>query len=214
VSADAPPTGSRGNYDSLVPWARQLFREGKSVDEVIRVIYGVRLPAEFFVFDRAVPSRLPLPVLHTYHPWELLKLADPAASVRGPDRWARRQEEHAFAHNPSFLPLMQLGASEATHGGYTIGYDVEELRRGKSTIFGHRGDIPAGGPRLEMLGTSLLAVLHDWMSDHHRQMKAQYESPRNFGAGSLDPEDVEEIAGFVRGIVALEKETAILEIGA
>jgi hypothetical protein len=213
VAQDESRPESRGNFDSLVPWARRLFAEGKSVGEVMRAIYGVDLPAEVYVLDRAYPKRLWLPLDQTFHPWELFVLAEPGREVRGEDPWAREQEENAFAQNPNFLPLLRTGESDAEYGYYVLGYDIEELRNGKTTILGHQGDIPATGAEFEVIGTSLLDVLHTWMSDHLRMIKHQFESPMNRGAGSLEKKDVDEVVGMLRGIEELQKEAASLARG-
>lgn len=209
---DSTRFGSRGDFDSLVPWTRRLLAEGKSIGDVMRAIYGVDLPAEVYVFDRAYPRRLWLPVDQTFHPWELLALGGPTGDVRGEDPWAREQEEHAFAQHPSFLPLLRTGESDAEYGGYVLGYDLEELRSGRRTILGHRGDIPGAGAKLEVIGASLLDVLHAWMSDHLRMIEQQYESPVNRGAGSLERRDVDEVAGMLRGIEELQREAATYDV--
>ncbi|MEM1010549.1 MAG: hypothetical protein AAGJ35_16260, partial [Myxococcota bacterium] len=74
---------------------------------------------------------------------------------------------------------------------------------------GHEGDdIPEEGARFEVMGSSLLEVLHEWMLDHHRMIQAQYNSPRNRGCGSLDEQDVEDAAEQLRLVEAMQAELA------
>lgn len=210
---EAPQLESRSNFDSLVPWARRLLADGKSTGEVMRAIYGVNLPTEVHALDRAYARGLKLPLYRTFHPWELLALAEPPHTEREPAPWEREQEEHAYAQNPQFLPLLSLQAADAVYDDYVLGYDLDELRKGKTVVLGHRGDIPPEGAELEVIGTSLLGVMHEWMSDHLRMVKHQYESPMNRGFGALEKKDVDHVAGMLKAIEQLQQEAAKLEPG-
>lgn len=207
MSDTAPLGASRADFDSLVPWARRLFAEGKSTGSVMRAIYGTELPPELYLFDRAYPHQLPLPALPMFHPWQLLALADPAATVRSPDPWAREQEERAFALDRDFVPLLKLGEPFARHGGHVIGYHLAELRKGRTTILGHAGDLPQGtDTALAKLGPSLLDVLHEWLSDHLGSVP-----PPSADADAPAPLGVDRVAELLRGIETLQQELAILE---
>jgi hypothetical protein len=207
VTAAAP--GSRAEIDSLLPWARQLYAAGASAGEVMRAIYGVDLPAEVQVLARAHDAGVRLPVDRMLHPWQLLVAADPARQPRTSDPWARRQEEHAFAQHPDFLPLMQLSApADAEHDRYVIGYDLAALRRGERRVLGHDGDIPASGAVLEPLGDSLLEVMHAWLSDNLRIQREQLADPKNIGFGSIEQSDVDDAVRMVEQIEALQREAA------
>jgi hypothetical protein len=208
VADEVPRTGTRGDFDSLMPWAQRLLAEGKSIGEVMRAIYGVDLPTELYAIDRAYARGLRLPLYQTYHPWELFELSNPSSERRDPAPWEREQEEHAYAQNPSFLPLLSLQVADAVYDDYVLGYDLDELREGKTVVLGHQGDIPATGARFEVIGTSLLGVMHEWMSDHLRMVRYQYESPMNRGAGSLERKDVDYVAGMLRAIEQLQQEAA------
>jgi len=206
VSDAVPPGASRADFDSLIPWARRLLAAGKSTGAVMRAIYGTDMPPELYVLDRVYPHQLPLPVEPMFHPWQLLALADPAATVREPDPWAREQEERAFALDPDFVPLLKLGEPSARHGGQVIGYHLAELRKGRTTILGHAGDLPPGtDTALDKLGPSLLDVLHEWLSDHLGSAPAPSEP------GVLSALGVERVAELLRGIEVLQQEVAILE---
>jgi hypothetical protein len=203
------PSGSRADFDSLIPLARQLLGQGETMGDVMRAIYGVDLPAEVHVFERAHAAGLRLPLDRTVHPWQILALASPSRQARTDDEWAREQEEHAYAQHPDFVPLMRLYASgDAVHDDHVIGYDLAALRQGVVRVLGHDGDIPDSGARLVELGSSLLDVLHEWMSDHVRMLKVQLASPRNFGAGSLDRRDLDEAVGHLHQIEALQGQAA------
>jgi len=201
----------RADYESLTPWARQLYQEGKSTADVMRELYGVDLPAEAYAFDRACAGGLDLPLLRLMHPWELLAAApeDAAADLSDVDEdWSSGQETNALARWPQFLPLMQLRADDATHGGHVIGYDLDELAAGKATIWGFPGEVPEARRELAVLGPSLLAVLHAWLADHHRMLEVQRSSPANRGFGSLTNEDVEQAADQLYAIEVLQREVA------
>jgi hypothetical protein len=212
MSNEVPQIESRGNFDALIPWARRLLAEGKSTGEVMRAIYGVDLPAEVYAIDRAYARGLKLPLYQTYHPWELFTLADPSHEARRPAAWEREQEEHAYAQQPSFLPLLSLQAGDTTYDDHVLGYDLEELRKGNTVVVGHVGDIPVEGAKFEVLGTSLLDLMYDWMSEHLEMVTHQLKSPTNRGAGSLEQKDVDRVAGMLSEIEALRKEAAILQV--
>jgi hypothetical protein len=194
---------SREDFDDVTAWGERLRAEGKSPADVMRAIYGVDLPAEAYALDRALVGGLALPLVVTVHPWAFIDDA-----VRDTDEdWSRGVEEQAFEDWPRFLPLMQLAAEDAVHGDHVIGYDLDELRAGERTIYGFvESDPPIDGVPA-VLGTSLLAVLHEWMTDHHRMLEHQYRSPANRGFGSISSSDVEAAAAHVRAIEALRDQS-------
>ena len=181
--------GSRADVDSLIPWARRLYATGATSGDVMRAVYGVDLPAEAYAFHRVIPGGRALPVELLDHPWDLLTVADPAQPPPRPHRWSREQETYAFTQNPDVLPLMQLAGGVTTDGvldDHIIGYDVASVRAGGTAIVGHEGELRPTGSRFEPLGDSLVDVLHEWMSEHLAMVTAQFESPSNFGFGSLE----------------------------
>jgi hypothetical protein len=206
VSKETSETGARERFDSLVPWARRLYAEGKSSGDVMRAIYEVDLPAEAYAFWRAFDGgQLDLPVDRMLHPWELIAVENPSqTNEAGP--WDREQEERAFAQVPRFLPLMKLAADEPLYDDYIIGYDVDELRAGRTTIFGHHDDFPESGAMLDRLGDSLLGVLHEWMADHLRMLTEQFKAPSNRGFGSISQDDLDEVIEKVHAIEAVQRE--------
>ncbi len=195
---------SREDSDSVTEWGQRLRAEGKSTTEVMQAIYGVDLPAEAYALDRALIAGLDLPLVVTVHPWGLID-----DSERDTDEdWSRDLEDHAFAQWPRFLPLLQLAAEDAIHGNHVIGYDLDELRAGKLTIFGYDEAHPPEDGALAIEGPSLLAVLHEWMADHHRMLDHQFRSPANRGFGSISNVDVEEATAQLHAIEALQREVA------
>lgn len=195
---------SREDSDSVTKWGQRLRDEGKSTTEVMQAIYGVDLPAEAYALDRALVAGLDLPLVVTVHPWGLID-----DSERDTDEdWSRDLEGRAFAQWPRFLPLLQLAAEDAVHGNHVIGYDLDELRAGKLTIFGYDEAHPPEDGALAIEGPSLLAVLHEWVADHHRMLDHQFRSPVNRGFGSISNVDVEEAAAQLRAIETLRREVA------
>jgi hypothetical protein len=199
------PENLRADFDALVPFARRLYAEGKTANDVMRAVYGVDLPAEAYAFWKAFSSgKLELPLDWMHHPWELISAADPAYQD-DPGRWQRKQQALALSQVPRFLPLMKLADDDAIHDDYIIGYDLDELRAGRTTIFGHLDDFPESGVKLVRLGDSLLGVLHEWMADHRRRLDAKLKSPANRGFGSIEDSDVEKVDEKLRHIEVLQK---------
>ena len=198
--------GSRADVDSLTPWAKRLYAGGATSGDVMRALYGVDLPAEAYAFHRNIRGGQQLPVEMLDHPWDLLSLADPAQPAGKPHRWSREQEAYAYSQYPDVLPLMQLGAGATTDGvldDHIIGYDLASLRAGGTAIVGHEGELRPTGARFEPLGDSLVDVLQEWMSEHLAMVTSQYESPANFGFGSLESADVAKVAKMLSLIQGL-----------
>ncbi|MFD4143105.1 MULTISPECIES: hypothetical protein [unclassified Streptomyces] len=206
MTETAPAAGSRADFDSLIPWARHLFAHGAGPADVMRAIYGVGLPQEFYVLAQAEAAGLgdELPYHPMVHPWQLLVVADPAATPYTGDRWARRQEERAFAQYPDFLPVLQLAAiTEPRYNRYIVGYDLAALRAGTVLVLGHRGDFPQTGAELRPVGDSLLGMIHVIAVDDLEIRRAQLEDPRNFGFGSIGDEQVDEAVEQLQRVAAL-----------
>ena len=198
--------GSRADVDSLIPWAKRLYAGGATSGDVMRAVYGLDLPAEAYAFHRDIPGGRLLPVELLDHPWDLLSLADPAQPAYKPHRWSREQEAYAYSQYPDVLPLMQLGGGVTTDGvldDHIIGYDLASLRAGGTAIVGHEGELRSTAARFEPLGDSLVDVLQDWMSEHLEMVTSQYESPANFGFGSLERADVAKVAAMLSLIEGL-----------
>lgn len=111
TAGSAEAAGSRADFDSLIPWARRLYADGAGPTDVIRAIYGVDLPTEFYALARAEVIGPEPPYGPMVHPWQLLVAADPAATPYTGDIWARRQERQ-----PAELRL-RLDRRRAGRGG-------------------------------------------------------------------------------------------------
>jgi hypothetical protein len=192
------------DFDGVTAWGERLRDEGKSTVEIMQEIYGVDLPAEVYALDRALVGGLDLPLVVTVHPWSFI---DDAARDTDED-WSRDVEDNALIEWPRFLPLLQLAAEDATHGNHVIGYDLDALAAGQQTIIGYDDNHPPQDGPLATLGPSLLAVLHEWIADHHRMLDEQYRSPANRGLGSISDRDVKEAAAQLRAVEALQREVA------
>ncbi len=202
------PSSLRAQPERLSTWAEEAYQQGKSTSEVMAAVYGADLPLEAYVFYRSRPRNPELPVEFLYMPWRLIDLTSPKHEDEEPSPWAAEQEIHSLAQNPDFLPLMKLEAYEARHDGWIIGYSLHELAQGKTTILGHDEDVPASGAAFERVGDSLLAVLHEWATDHLRMTEERFKSPANRGAGSLGPEDVERAANILKSVEKIQRKLA------
>lgn len=67
---------SRADYASMVRAAIALYGEGRTPREVLRELYGVGFPEEFFLLAQADPYTLDLSVDLTWQPWELATSPD------------------------------------------------------------------------------------------------------------------------------------------
>lgn len=201
----ATPRETRGDVARLSAWTLEAYQQGASVHDVVTAAFGTDLPREAYVFYKSRPRDPELPVELLFLPWRLLELAKPKHGDDEPTPWQAEQEANALAQDPDFLPLMKLEAYEARHDGWIIGYSLSALRQGKTTILGHDEDIPRSGGTFQVIGESLLAVLHEWAVDHLRMTEARLNSPANRGAGSLGPEDVERAADTLGAIEQLQR---------
>src|SRR5262245_1479684 len=115
IMVEPHPEDLRADFDSLVPLARQLYAEGKTVGDVMRAVYGADLPAEAYAFWRAFfggKAKVKPTLEYMHHPWELISVASPIHQS-DPVPWQREQEERAFSQVPRFLPLMWLVEDDA-----------------------------------------------------------------------------------------------------
>src|SRR4051812_22992980 len=130
-------TPSRADPRTLVPAARAFYENGWTRSKVLTAIYGVDLPREAMLFLRDfVNDTKPLQASWNIHPWELmipLELGGPSLEI-GPIECA--EEMRAYAAAPHVLVLGTTGYNDAPHGASLIGYDLDELRNGRSTVVG------------------------------------------------------------------------------
>ena len=173
---------TRSNPREITERAHRAYNEGKPSREVLTEIYEVDLPLEAYVFQRSYPRDHDFLVDRYFHPWALIEMASTHIASRPCpliDEHLARLELDALEANPDFLPLMSLQAGDTNYDGYVIGYSLEELRRGNSAIFGHHEKGSARIAELRRFGDSLLAVLHQWMTDYCRMEKGKRADPAN-----------------------------------
>lgn len=198
------PSSLRAQPERLSSWAEEAYQQGWSTSEVMTAVYGADLPLEAYAFYRSRPRNPELPIELLDMPWRLLDLASSKHNDEEASPWQTEQEANALAQDPDFLPLMKLEAYEARLDGWIIDYSLRELSQGKATVLGHNEDIPESGAAFERIGESLLAVLHEWATDHLRIIEERFKSPSNRGAGSLGPEDVERAANIFTAIEKIQ----------
>jgi len=79
---------------------------------------------------------------------------------------ARARALYARGHSRAEVIRAVLGAD-------FIGYDLQELRAGRSTAIGFHEEVPPPGTECEVLGPSLLHVLGEMVADNLRIQRAQ-----------------------------------------
>jgi hypothetical protein len=171
----ASPSTLRTSPEQLWEWAKNAHEQGSSTSDLLIAIYGADLPLEAHIFFRSWPRDNDLPIDRFFHPWAVLALGTSRAADLELDEHYEAMESQEVASNPDFIPLMSLQAGETDYDGHIIGYSLSHLRNGDFSIFGHAED----ATHLKLLGSSLLQVLHAWMSEHHRMEKSQFEAPEN-----------------------------------
>jgi len=202
----------RGQPELLKPWAQDAYREGKTFHDVIVAIYGVDLPLEAYVFHRSRPRELEFPVDRFFHPWELIEMAGPRYKGDSIGERYAEQETKELERNPDFLPLMLLVAGETELDGYVIGYSLEQLAQGKTTILGHSDGIAEADKRSVVLGDSLLSVLQQWMTRFHEMELADYQHPANRRRGSDN--HVENATQWLKDLEQLRRKVAEQQLAA
>lgn len=169
----------RADPTALAPLARSLYAAGRTRRDVLETIYGVDLPREAVAFHEARRlQKVDVSALFLTHPWALL--ATPSEDLRV-SNLSRDIEPAALRLAPSMIPLLVTGYPGADLGGHLIGYDIDELRAGRTTIVGSRWPGDAHGRVLPVreLGPSLLAVLHACVDDYCDRLEEWIEDPRS-----------------------------------
>lgn len=201
------PKANRGDSATLVPAAQQLYAAGKTRSEVLEAIYGVDLPREAVLFHREfVLGKRPIEFEFLTHPWELMISPEHGGPRATPDPITRENEAKAFAQAPNVLLLGATGYADARHGDSLLGYDLDELRAGRSTIVGlpDERDVPDDAAEFVVFGSSLLDVFHECLTDYHRLMKHWL----GHGRFSYTRSDLAEVEDQLDIIEALKTEVA------
>lgn len=199
-------TPSRGAPQSLIPWARRLYEQGKAREQVVREIYGVDFPAEVYLLRDTDGPDLPLDWLN--QAWWIMTPLEQG----GPKVVVSPNEDqyliNAYAQAPHVALLMVLWEDDAIHGDSIIGYDLDELRAGRSTVVGllDQTDVPESGAEFKVFGPSLLQVLHEWLTNQHEMLAWRLTRESNRGCGSIDHDDVDQALQCVQFIEGLRKQ--------
>lgn len=147
-------------------YARERLERGASPAELLRGLYGVTLPLEFWVCAKQDLERLDLPLLRSSLPWNLIVPLE-EGGPRLDDPFLSETERRALRLLPDLVPLCTLAVQEARHGGTFLGYDRRRLEVGDATVLGLRKNF-LGSPEPRVLGPSLIAVLEAWVEDQLR----------------------------------------------
>ncbi|MBL9017611.1 MAG: hypothetical protein JNL83_25705 [Myxococcales bacterium] len=171
--------------------ARALMESGARPDEVLHACYGVWFPEELFAFaelyaeDKEPNTRL------VNRPFNLIVPLDrggPPAAVDIFDELERR----VYQLDPTLVPLMHVYGDFYEHGGTMVSYRLSDLAEGRSTIWGLQGDLLDDAAVATRLGDSLGEVLRADAADRLQHLEAEWASPYNYGAGSLDKCELDE----------------------
>lgn len=197
----------RSSPENLVAVARALYEQGRSAREVVRSIYGVDFPAEAFLFKREyVRTGNPLRASWLIHPWELMTSPAEGGARRTPPPADLRMEKAAYQQCPNVVLLGITGYHEAKHGSSLIGYDLDELKHGRSTVVGMDKvrKLPESGFRFTVFGSSLVDVFTD-LATHYRELVDSWIDQQRVGATS---EDRDKISRDLDGLERIRAELA------
>ena len=195
---------SRAKPETLSPFARELYSIGLSREDVLRKIYAVDFPEEFYLIEsQRIAGNLDLTVEYLQHPWDLIATVESGGPSEKVELWSKNQEKQAFQKNPQVIPLMQLSIEGSMYDDYIIGYERSELAQGRSTVVGHKGDITEKESQFVRIGASVLSVLETCLLEKHRILETQYNSLSNRGMGSVREEDVHEVKEDIEAIATI-----------
>jgi hypothetical protein len=199
---------SRASPQTLVPGARALYEQGLTRSQVLKTIYGVDLPLEVTLFLREFlnndDDEKPIQASWGILPWELMRPLE----VGGP-RFEVSAGELArvtriFAQAPHVLLLGTTGYDEVRHGASLIGYDLNELLVGRTTIVGLPLilDTPESNSTFNVFGPSLISVFRSLIT-RYRALMDKWSESGQFGVGN---DEVLEFDSQLASIEALQRE--------
>lgn len=187
----------RADYRSMARLARALHQAGLGVREVLGRCYDFELPAEFFAIA-AEPEYFEdvelngvtymSPLTFCNQPWQMavpLSRGGPDPQPDGVDRL----EQWLLAVDPGFVCLLDRTHTFPAPGGYVCCYHVDELRAGRSTVFG----VPPGYDGTvepTALADSLLSLLHEWSTRRLRELEREAQL-FDRGAGSVTDDELQ-----------------------
>jgi hypothetical protein len=205
-----PITPSRVEPWTLVPAARALYEQGLTRSQVLQAIYGVDLPREAMLFFRDFVKNddddPPVEASWGTLPWELMiPLEDGGPQFEIPPHEAAR-DARIYATSPSVLLLGRTGYDETPTGASLIGYDLDELRAGRTTVVGLSVllDVPGADARFTVFGSSLVDVFRDMIVRYRALMEEWIKT----GVGGDSYEDVHRVSRHLASIEALQRELA------
>jgi hypothetical protein len=179
---------SRADPRTLVPAARAMYEAGKTRSEVLTAIYGVDLPREAVLIQRDfVDGNKPIRVLWRAHPWELMIPLDRGGPKFMLGSLDHEDEVRAYAQAPHILPVAWLRYPRVPVGYSLIGYDLNEIAAGRSTVVGlppEQRQVPESGAKFTVFGPSLIDVFSDVITSYHaswgtRDVREAHEERRD-----------------------------------
>lgn len=148
-----------------------MYAQGKTRSQVLEAIYGVELPREAVLcHSHFAYEREGLGADWRYHPWELM--IPPSDGMRAPypiNDYQSGKDALAYELAPNVLLLGTLGyaADGVRLGGSLFGYDLDELRAGRTTIVGLLNQpVFSSGERFTVLGPSLVDILVETVASY------------------------------------------------
>ncbi len=202
--AAAPIFASRMRPGTLVPAARAMYERGMSRSEVLTAIYGVDLPREAVLIERDyVAGNKPIRVRFNAHPWELMIPLDRGGPKFMIGPLGGEDDARALAQAPNVLLVAWLRYARVKNGFSVIGYDLDELRAGRSTVVGlppEHKQVPTSGARFEVFGPSLLDVFANVITAYRASWDGDYTREA--------AEEQKEASAELAGIEALRVELA------
>lgn len=195
-------TWSRAEPRTLLPAALEMYRHGRTRSEVLEAIYGVDLPKEALLFLRDfVAGEKPLSGGWRFHPWMLMlpNEADRPFSEISSHRSAEEALAYALAPNVVLLGALSYAHTNVRLGGSLFGYDLDEVRAGRSTVVGllNKREF-APGDRFSVLGPSLVDVFSETLETYLKLTEDQARRDRH--------EDVSFIREQLASIEELRRE--------
>jgi len=198
---------TRGDYGSMARLARALYETGLEPREVLERCYGVDFPNELFSIVEAGRRALGLLLVYTNQPWEL---AIP------PDQGGPRPEPHVldaverkiFARDSDLVPLGLILDSHSRWVGSVLCYRLAELSARRPTVFGIKEEVTPDD-QVVRCGESLLEVMRVHHVDVLEGLEREWRHPSNFGAGSVDLEELAEVRSLVERIEELQRSLAL-----
>lgn len=180
----------RDDYVAMATFARRLHEEGKSPSDVLEACYGAPFPEETLALAELIAEHREPNALYRALPWGLLiplERGGPPAELEHADDAIPR----VFSLDPSLVPLLTLRGNFYEHAGVLLCYRLEDLAAERSTVWGFQRDLLDDFAVAKRYGDSLGTVIHAPCADTVRRLEAEYASPYNRGAGSLDRHELD-----------------------